>query len=66
MSFGGKDEVIGTEQVFYELWSDEKGTRVAYIDKTRYTCRLQALKENLVDLKLQNGSDRFQLILPET
>lgn len=54
------------QELFFELWADDPETQVGYFGGSRYVARFQPAKNALQDLPLPTGTDRFQLVLPET
>ncbi|CAL8084808.1 unnamed protein product [Orchesella dallaii] len=57
---------IRMEEIFLEIWSVEKQNQVAYIGNSRLVPKYISLKPASNALKLPRGTDRFQLVLPET
>lgn len=54
------------KEVFMELWSEDKETQIAYSNGQRHVARFQPLKVSSEALSIPVGTNRFQLILPET
>ncbi len=53
-------------EVFHEIWSQDKESQVAYYNGNRYVARFQSLKVTHQELSLPSGTNRFELVLPET
>lgn len=53
-------------EVFHEIWSQDKESQVSYYNGHRYVARFQSLKIAHQELTLPPGTNRFQLVLPET
>ncbi|CAL8085106.1 unnamed protein product [Orchesella dallaii] len=54
------------EEVFCELWSFDKEPMLAYREGTRFYPKFQPHKPINSSLKLPPGTDRFQLVMPES
>ncbi|CAL8085190.1 unnamed protein product [Orchesella dallaii] len=61
-----EEKNLRLEEIFHELWSSEKDTQVAFSGKRRWIPKFTPHKPIIDPLKLPNGTNRFQLVLPET
>ncbi|CAL8084784.1 unnamed protein product [Orchesella dallaii] len=54
------------QELFYEIWSSDKENQIAYSGNSRLVPKYTPHKPVHNALKLPKGTDRFQLILPDT